>query len=320
MRINLTGEDKSQRRRRKGKRRGDRRSRTFESAIALPQASSRGSGRGARPRRKSRRSRTATRQQTTQPEVVAPSPVSPGIRWRTVLARMPMILILAALIGSIAYASADAKFFVYDARIMGASHLETETIYQAAGVHEQNIFWIQPQKATRRILQLEGIKAVRVHCSLPAQVTIEVEEREPVVMWRVQSQERDWWLDEEGIVLPYHGNVHSPNTIFVLDSSERHLKVGDRIEPEGIVRSVQQLAAALPEIKVFLYQEDRGLSFTQRVDGGGWPVYVGNSEDLPHKIQVVQALTDYLMTHNVHPRYVDVRWANHPVYGRPESE
>jgi len=63
-----------------------------------------------------------------------------------------------------------------------------------------------------------------VSCSLPAHVSIAVEEREPAVMWRLLVQVRDWWLDEEGVVLPYHGDVS--NTVFVVDSSTPQLQKG----------------------------------------------------------------------------------------------
>jgi hypothetical protein len=229
-------------------------------------------------------------------------------------------LVLAALIGLAVYASTDAQFFVYGAQIVGLQHLKAEDIYQAAGVHEQNIFWIDPRAVAKRVVDLEGIKAVRVRSELPALVTIEVEEREPVVMWRATTQQEDLWLDGDGVVLPYHGDVDSPDMIFVVDYGDRHLQVGDQIEPDGVVQSARQLAATVPGVKVFVYQPGWGLSFTQGADQAEWPVHVGTSEDLPHKIQVLQALTDYLQSNNLHPRYVDVRWPDHPVYGRLDGK
>jgi hypothetical protein len=210
----------------------------------------------------------------------------------------------------------DARFFVYEASITGTHHLGAGAIYQAAGVHEQNIFWIDPQAVAGRIIQMDGVKAVHVRCELPALVSIEVEEREPVLMWRSMTQEEDLWLDEEGVVLPYHGEVDAPDMIFVVAYGDQLLETGDRIEPEGMVRSVLELAAAVPGIRVFTYQPGQGLSFTQGANGGEWPVFVGTSEDLPRKIQVLQSLTSYLQDRLVRPRYVDVRWADHPVYGR----
>lgn len=249
----------------------------------------------------------------------APTGMLQRIQWRSVGWRLLALVVLAALIGALAYASSDFSFFVYrdSTRIEGARFLPADEIFAAAGVNELNIFWIDPAEVARRVVALDGVKAARVRCDLPARVTIKVEEREPVVMWRATSQEQDLWLDEAGVVLPYHGDVNSPDMVFVVDFGERHLQVGDQIEPEGIVQSVLQLAAALPGEQVYYYQPDRGLSFTHRVSGGEWPVYVGTSDDLARKIQVVQALTGYLVANNITPSYVDVRWAQHPVYGRP---
>jgi hypothetical protein len=234
--------------------------------------------------------------------------------------RLPAILILAALTSAVVFTSVDARFFVYEAEILGVKHLSMAQIYETSGVHEQNIFWVQPSKVERRIAQLDGVKSVRVNCGLPARVTIEVEERAPLILWRTLAQEHDWWLDAEGMVLPYHGDVYSPETVFVVDSSQRTLEVGQRIEPQSLAPSVLKLAQALPGARVLYYGEDRGLSFTQHVDGGEWPVYVGSSDDLQRKIQVMQALNAYLLPNGIYPRYVDVRWADHPVYGRPAGE
>lgn len=340
MRINLVGDSPKKKLWPKGrKRRGLRRSRTFESAVLLPQAARRGSGTRKRSRdtagkarkpaeriqaKRTRTARTrAERRQRAKRDAAASSVgILQRIRWRSVARRSLALAVLAALIGVIAYASSDFSFFVYrdSTQIQGARFLRADKIFEASGVNEQNIFWIDPAKVAGRIVAMDGVKAARVRCNLPASVTIQVEEREPVVMWRATSQDQDLWLDEAGVVLPYHGDVNSPDMVFVVDYSERHLKVGDRIEPEGIVQSVVQLAAALPGEQVYYYQPDRGLSFTHRVSGGQWPVYVGTSEDLARKIQVVQALTEYLVANNIGPRYVDVRWAEHPVYGKPEGE
>jgi cell division septal protein FtsQ len=326
VRINLANDKRDQSGRKKGRRWRGRRSRTFETAISLPQASGRGSAPDRRAKRgsgrdtgSSERSRAKRGTRATQAESPAPPRRLRAIRWRSVALRLPALAVLVSLIGVCVYASTDARFFVYDAQIVGVQHLEVGAVYQAAGVHEQNIFWIDPHSVAERVIELDGIKAVSVRCELPAAVSIEVTEREPVVMWRATSQQQDLWLDEEGVVLPYHGDVNSPDMVFVVDYGERNLQQGDRIEPEGIVHSVLQLAETVPGVRVFSYMPGQGLSFTQSVAGGEWPVYVGTSTDLARKIQVLQALTDYLQANNIRPRYIDVRWADHPVYGRPSG-
>ena len=340
MRINLVGDSKTKKRWQKGRRRrGRRRSHTFDSAIGMPQAINRNPGarkrvkgltrrigrkadKGQAKRTRTARTRAERRQRSQSAAAASSAGILQRIRWRSVRWRLLALLVLAVLIAALVYASSDFGFFVYRdrTRIEGARFLPADEIFAASGVNEQNIFWIDPAEVAERVVALDGVKVARVRCDLPTLVTIEVEEREPVVMWRSTSQEQDLWLDGAGVVLPYHGDVNSPNMVFVVDYGERHLKVGDRIEPEGIVQSVLQLAAALPGEQVYRYQPDRGLSFTHRVSGGQWPVYVGTSDDLARKIQVVQTLTEYLVANNVGPQYVDVRWAEHPVYGRPEGD
>ena len=116
-------------------------------------------------------------------------------------------------------------------------------------------------------------------------------------------------------MLPYPGVV--TDTLRVVDLSERQLNVGDRIEPDGVVRSVQQLEALLPEVDNVFYRAEQGMSIIQTTAQGEWPVYIGDSTDLTRKIQVLQALTEYLVENEITPRYVDVRWTDHPVYGKP---
>jgi cell division septal protein FtsQ len=299
---------------RKQRQRGKKRTRYwgFEAAIAQPQVQ-------ARPQAKKRRApakRSTTRPQprAKKREAEVASSLRVAGRRRIVLARLCALSVLAASIGFAIYGSVDARFFVYQAQVSGARHVKADTIYQQAGVHEQNIFWIQPSEVAERILQIDGIKVAHVRCGLPASVSIEVEEREPVVMWRAQAQQRDWWLDEEGRVLPYPGDAQSPEMIFVVDSSQRSLEPKQSLQPAGLVRSVQQLTAALPGTQIFFYDGKRELSFIQKAGEDQWPVYIGTSDDLPRKIQVLQVLARYLLDNNIHPRYVDVRWADHPSY------
>lgn len=326
MRIDLVKNADNQRKSQRDRRKKRRAARSFDSAVALPRVrdhrvekKARRRSETAEPLPSGRRAPARRQPRQPDPEAAANRQARRAVA-RAALRRLPVLLLLATLVGGIVYASVDARFFVYEATIRGARHLPAATIYQAADVHEQNIFWISPEDVARRIIALEGIKAVEVTCDLPARVVIEVEERQPVILWRAQSQERDWWIDAEGRVLPYHGEVNSPETVFVLDASERDLDVGRTVEPQGLAHSVLQLAEALPEVQVFYYQADRGLSFVQQGEMGSWPVYVGSSEDLARKIQVMLALTSYLKANGVRPRYVDVRWADHPLYGRPAAE
>jgi hypothetical protein len=330
MRIDLVDRERERRERKQARRkRRVKPAAPFEAAVARPRLPA-GAGKRAAAERKPRpaAAEPATKPPAATPKTVrartqaaakaAPTPAAKRTNWRFVLVKLVAGLGLAGLAALAVHVSTAPQFFVYSATVAGSRHVSAEAIYQAAGIHEQNILWVRAKEVEEKVGRLQGIKAVRVECGLPAQVRIEVEERQPVVMWRALTQQRDWWLDEEGVVLPYHGDVN--NTLFVVDSSPRELKEGDRLKPEGMVASVRQLATTLPNVGIFYYQDDRGLSFAQKGQSGeDWPVYVGTTEDLPHKIAILRTLTEYLRSQNIEPRYIDVRWADHPVYGAPHA-
>lgn len=326
MRIKL--DDRRKKARRRDRRRGRRSgSRTFETAVTQPwvrpgRRSRAGDSSAGRDRREasSRSSRTEEAQPTAEGGTLVAAPRFSAPRLRSVRSRLWSSLILICLIGAIAYVSAHDKFFVSRVQVVGARHVDPALVLEIADVHRQNIFWVKPRLVAGQIAQLQGIKAVRVQCKLPASVTIEVTEREPAALWHLASLGQEWWVDEEGIVLPYAGDPETAGIIFVVDSTERELQTGARIEPTGLVLSAQRLAAVLPEARVFYYDQVRGLSFLQNSAGGEWPVYVGTSDDLQRKIRVVEALTEYFAANSIQPTYVDVRTASHPLYGEPPGK
>jgi cell division septal protein FtsQ len=312
VRISLVATERQSQRRRRRRSRG-RGARTYDAAVSQP---------WEQPAWRDRKVRTVSSRGQAEPEPKADGALYSAFRrvtarilaWLTP-ARWLSALALAGLLGAMGFTSFDMMFFVYESRIVGARHLDASLIYEKAGIHEQNIFWIQPSAVAGNVIEVLGVKAARVRCDLPSDVTIEVIEREPAVLWRSLTQGRDYWLDEEGLVLPYHGDPSSPSTIFVVDSSDRQLEEGARIEPEGLTQSVLQLAKAMPQARLFFYAADRGLSYRQQIDGADWIVHVGTGDYIQRKIQAVSVITNYLRTNNIRARYIDVRWPDRPVYG-----
>lgn len=296
--------------RRKARRKRSHRYHTYESVLALPQ--SRTKRRIGMQRRQAER-RTRGEAQGT----VSIQPLWRRIPWRLVVPRIPALILMIGALALSVIVSTSASFFVYGAQIQGNRHIDAASIFEASGVNERHILWVDPREVAEQISQIPGVKSVTVRLSLPAQVIIQVREREPVIMWRTMSVGGDWWLDEEGFVLPYHGDTEHPNTVFVVDWSDRQLQPNARIDPPDLVLWVKQMAQALPGARLFYYQQDRGLNFIQEKDNHKWPVYVGDGQGLALKIRSVQALSSYLLAHEIYPGFIDVRWPELPVFGEP---
>ncbi|MGD8398177.1 MAG: hypothetical protein PVG11_04920, partial [Anaerolineae bacterium] len=148
MRIRLAEEQK-RRRRPKSK----RRSRTFESAVAVPPLPTHGERTRSR-RAMATRMRLRAEQADARPRRRVP--------WRAIGRRLPALLLVAAVTAILVYAFTDTRFFVYEGHIIGAQHLDAAVIYQAAGIHEQSIFWVDPGAFATRVAQVDGVRDVTV--------------------------------------------------------------------------------------------------------------------------------------------------------------
>jgi cell division protein FtsQ len=225
-----------------------------------------------------------------------------------------LLLSVAAVVVGAVYVSTSRRFYVYGADITGCHHLNTEEIYRVADLNTQHILWISPERIEERLAAVPGVQTASVNRRMPAKVAIRIEEREPEIRWFAELQGREYWLDEEGVVLPYKGRAEA---IVVTDTGERELVIGEQIELEGIVPAVRQITRFVPGVLSFSYDPRKGLSFVQTSAGGQWHVVVGDGQHLKLKVQAVLALTDYFAENGIQPVSVDVTRPSTAIY-RPE--
>lgn len=201
---------------------------------------------------------------------------------------------------------ATEAFYVYEARVVGNQLVPAEEIYQSSGLEGMSIFWINPAQVEATIASLPNIKEARVHCRLPNRVTIEVVERQPQVIW--QQGEKRYWIDEEGAVLPARGELTEATVIVDLDG--RPIQPGDRIDPR-VIAGAQQLRSLLPELTTVQYASHTGLSLQGEQ---GWPIYLGQGEDIEQKVAIMKALLQEITAKGIHPQFIDLRFKGRPYY------
>jgi cell division septal protein FtsQ len=259
-------------------------------------------------RKRTRRRRSVRR--TYESQVRSPklkvSSVKVRQAWRATRVRLLGAALLAALLALLGHLFFSYDFYVYEATIVGNHWLSYDAIYPASGVDTLNVFWISPRKAAAAIEALPGIREASVQASLPANVRIRVQEREPLLIWRTSAG--DLWLDSEAVALPY--GADPAGATFVVDSSGQAYQPNDRVNPT-VVTSVQMLQAAFPDARIYYYQAHEGLSFQSPE---GWPIQIGTSQDIARKVAVLQALRTKLQEQGIEPYYIDLRLVDHPVY------
>lgn len=226
--------------------------------------------------------------------------------WKQKLDRVPSIIIVLVLSYVLFYFFTEYKFFVFEATVAGHRRIPAREIYSQANVEGQSIFFVNRQEISARIEQLPGIKEAIVTCQLPAKVSINVVEREPVYRWQVGQ--KLYWLDEEGVVMEPRGE--SLNSITFLDVDSEVKGAGSKVKPE-ILQAAKELQEWLPEEKMFQWSQTQGLSFRHK---DGYPVYLGQLDDLQEKLTTLRALLEDFSSRNTRPEFVDMRFAGRPYY------
>ena len=234
--------------------------------------------------------------------VLAPA----GGRWQAHGSRLLAALLLAIL-GWAAYALFDSpNFYVYGVEVQGNSVVTPDEVYAASRLEGMSVFWVDPAVVAERVATLPNVKSAQAKVRLPAYVTIAIEERTPELVW--QTGDAHWWVDAEGTIVPPRADL--PGALTIVDKDAQPVSPGQRLDP-SILATARSLRRLLPELPMMDYSPATGISFTTRE---GWPVYLGDSQNMDAKLTILVALRNDLLARGVSPEFVDVRFVERPFY------
>jgi cell division septal protein FtsQ len=227
-------------------------------------------------------------------------------RWQAYASRLMAALLLAVL-GWAAYAIFDSpNFYVYGAEIQGNSIVTPDEVYIATELDGMSVFWVDPADVAARVEALPHVKSAQVKVRLPAHVTVTIEERKPELVW--QTGDARWWIDAEGTVAPPRAEL--ADTLTIIDSDAQPVSPGQYLDPSTLA-AAHALHRLLPELPVMYYSRTTGISFTTPE---GWPVYLGDAQDMDAKLTILVTLRKELLARGVSPAFIDVRFAERPFY------
>ena len=236
---------------------------------------------------------------------VRPSPLSlkPAISfWKLNYSRIVGLCLLGLLVWVVYLVFTLPDFFIYTAEIRGNQVLTPEEIYAASEIDTLSVFWVNPADVEVRVEALPNIRSAQVSVTLPAQVLIEVQERQPEMVW--QTGDMVWWVDSEGtLVPPRPESTGKKKRLHIIDGDARPLELDDRIDAV-LVQAAQMVKAQKPDLESLHYTQQFGLSYQTPE---GWPVYLGHSLNMKAKLLVADSLREDLLTRQVAPQYIDVR-------------
>jgi len=234
-------------------------------------------------------------------------------------ARVISVLILFLFVLAAVELTTNETFYVYHPAVLGNARVSSAEIIAASQLEGLHVLWLQPENVAASLrANLPELRAAFVWCSLPAECTIQVEERRPAFEWK-QGQTRTW-IDAEGMVFPARGQSPglpvvevAPNVVALLPG--QHADSGLVSAMSALARDfAARQAGALPEVKSYRFTAEHGIEFSD--PKGNWPVYLGVGSDVTARVAMWKSLAASLASRNVKPKFVDVHYANAPFYSK----
>jgi cell division septal protein FtsQ len=222
--------------------------------------------------------------------------------------RVLSLLLALSMTGVLVWFFWDYRFFVYAIAVDGAGSVNVEEVYQATGLEEMSVFYINCSKAADQVLErLTAVESASVSCALPARVQVNLQERLAAYGW--QSGGYSYLVDEEGLVFRLDDGSRQ-DLVSIEDQDGTPLGIGDRVDA-GVLRMVQQLSTLLPEATRFQYSEDVGVSLTREQ---GLVIYFGDERDLHTKVASAEAILREIASTGDSAQLIDVRFVGSPYY------
>jgi cell division protein FtsQ len=221
----------------------------------------------------------------------------------------------------------------------GLQRLTMADINAVMDVLGNSIFSLDPSVMEQTLnLYFPELDDISVSIGLPAQVSVNVIERQPVLSWYQDS--REVWVDAEGVAFIPRGNpgklvrvqgygdtpeaiagVKVPTTNSLPDGSiyipaTNRENASEPVEavrlPIDVVQAILVLGGQVPNGIQLVYDSQHGLGWE---DPLGWQVYFGTqTSDMVQRMVVYQGVVDFLTDHGLQPELVSVEFIHAPYY------
>jgi cell division septal protein FtsQ len=233
---------------------------------------------------------------------------------------LAIVPILALIVYGVAQLFTDYQFYVYTADIQGNQRVPSQAIYDASGVDQKSIFWVNGGQVEKRVAALPGIASASVRVRLPNRVTISVQERAPLVAWQVGGS--DVWIATDGAPMPIAG---TPPVLTLIDADS----VAADLQPTDASAATAPISATLtaasprlrtnvftalvalharyPDVTNVYYGRQEGLYFRAPE---GWTVFLGDTGDIAGRLALLESARPRIAAQSVPPEVVDLRVDN----------
>jgi hypothetical protein len=253
--------------------------------------------------------------------------------------RVLSLLIVGVLSYILLIAWRSPEYRISEVRITGLQRLTEDEVLSKVKITGIPVFAIIPETIANQInAAFPEFRDVNVEVGLPAQLTIKIIERQPMITW--QSKDAQMWVDSEGYLIPARGqadamliiqanslppyqlksSIQDPETLMVIrdkpylkpnPSTLAYFAVPKKID-ENLLTAILQLNAWMPNEASLLYQKQRGIGWK---DARGWDVFVGRKlEGINDKMVMYETIVRELEKEGISPTLLSVEFLHAPYY------
>ena len=227
---------------------------------------------------------------------------------------------ISLLLGAALYLAWTLPMFrATAAQVTGYQRIQPDEINAVLDSAGQPIFTLLPSDLEKRIRRnYPELASAKVTLSLPNVVSVNVVERQPVILW--QQNGAYTWIDENGVAFHPRGSQGADKLISVnalATPPPGQPSADDALAPtpyvsDDMVKAIQILAPNVPSGSTLTFDPHNGLGWS---DSRGWQAYFGSdSKDMNMKLLVYKSLVNSLLQRGVYPVFISVQYPNAPYY------
>lgn len=210
--------------------------------------------------------------------------------------RHSFLLLIVLIAQGIFFTS--SLFQVQQFTVAGLETIQEKQVLKKSELQVGKYLWqTTPGQVAQRVAQLQNVQTSHVAFYLPGRVHITVQERQPAYQVSSNGLNPTWYaVDREGLVLR---KLKGTSNQWPRLKLEEHIEVGKRLHPALIAtcsQACRDIERQFPA-SIWYYTLDQRGNLSFRTFSKQYPVDVqlGSTENLSHKLQVLQALMSTVM-------------------------
>ena len=198
--------------------------------------------------------------------------------------------------------------------ITGMEKISKAEVIYFSGAKGKPVFTINPEQVRTTLLTLyHDIYDAEVTIDFPAEMTIRLTERVPVVEWDFGGD--SFWIDKDGMVLSESRSqavtIHVYADSFPGASSQEDRNLPSYFSKD-VLRTIKTMGSYAPEDKPLYFTYKNGFGWDTEE---GWRIFFGKTDtDMDEKLRMERSLTAYFHENEIEPIFVSLEYKDAPYY------